>query len=139
MAKNNINKKLAIKPKKGLIDPSVTNQKNPLDLEGRMFTIGYEFYRQDLCEVNALDKSPLRKSIENFKKFGKCTNELELKRLGIEMTSIVNTGAYKGYYKGIADDAEVKEYDTGSAARSFFFIDPSRKIIQIIVHKNSHT
>lgn len=126
-------------PETGKIRSGVDNYKTDGEPEDRKFTIGYKHYKQNLCEVHVLRQSPLRKVIQNSKKFGQCTSILELKRQGIEMKDIANKNHYRQFYSGLSPDVEVKEFDAGETERAFFFIDPVGKIIQIIAYRNAHT
>jgi hypothetical protein len=117
----------------------VDNYKRDSDIGDRKFTIGHEFYNESLCEVKALKPSPLRKVIENYKKLCKCTSIMDFKQTGIDIKSINNADHYKQYYRGLGEDIELKEFDAGDSERAFFFIDPARKIIQMIALRNGHT
>lgn len=129
-------------PPKGVISFGVDNSKTDGDYEAQKFSVGFEFYREDLCDIKTLDKSPLRKVLENSKKICQHTSFYELTRNGgFTISPVYNSNHYKVYYKGLAPDIEVKEYDAGSNERAFFFVDnsPSRKIIQMIAITNAHT
>jgi len=125
---------------KNMIAPDVTNIKTKSEVESQHFSIGYQFYRDDLCEAESMDSGPLRKAIAYFKQVGTCTTFLEVKNIGLRVEDVVDANAYKRYYNGLRDeDIELKELISGSSARHFFYVDPARKLVQVIAHVNAHT
>ncbi len=126
------------KAPRGRIKAGVDNYKDRPE-DSTRFTIGYEFYRHDLCEVANLLQGPLRKTIDNYKKFCTCTNNFELRQLSIHIDDVENANDYSKFFKGLSDDVEMKEFYTGDSGRAIFFIDPMTKVIQVVAHLNTHT
>jgi hypothetical protein len=135
---NRIKPKATQSRKKGQIFDGADNYKGQSE-EDKKFTIGYEFYRNDLCEIDSTPHSPLRKSIHNFKKLCTCTNVYQIKQLGIHTNEVNNANTYSKFFQGLDEDVEMKEFYLGDSARGMFFIDPTKKVIQIIAHTNTHT
>jgi len=130
----------AAKNKRKQIDKSATNIKTSADVESQRFLIGYEYYRTDLCEADNMVHGPLRKLINYYKQVGLSSTPIEVKSIGLKVKNISNKGTYAEYYKGLRDeDTELKELIAGDSARHFFYIDPSKKVVQVIAHVNAHT
>lgn len=129
----------ASKPKKGQIPFGADNYKKPTEEVDKRFTVGYEFYRFDLCELENTPASPLRKSIQDFKKFCSCTDTQQLYEQSIKIKNVINKDHYSKFFKNLDDDVELKEFIVGDSARGMFFIDSSKKIVQMVAHINSHT
>lgn len=132
--------KIRKKPKAaaGRIKVGVDNYKDRPE-DSKRFTIGYEFYRNDLCEVGDLLHGPLRKVIDYYKKFGVCTTTIDFQNKGIRLKDVQNANDYSRFFQGLADDVEMKEFYTGDSARAILFVDPTRKIVQLVAHLNTHT
>lgn len=136
--KFNINQRLASPAQQGKIRVGADNYKQDTDIGSRNFTIGYEYYNQSLCEVTLLDKSPLRKIIDNHKKFGRCSTIRDLLATGITLNPITNSNHYTKFFQGLDPDIELKEFDTGKNERAFLFIDTYKNIIQMVAYTNAH-
>lgn len=146
MGKKRINYKIRAKnvdlPYRGRIPIGADNYKNRSDIGDQRFSIGHEFYNEDLCEIKHLDRAPLRKILDCYKKLCKCTSVQDFDQTGIRIKNIENANHYREYYKGLTNrmpDIEIKEFYAGERERAFFFIDPAKKIIQIIALRNGHT
>lgn len=130
----------AAKEDKRQIVRDVTNIKVDAGEESQRFLIGYEYYRADLCQADSMVHGPYRKLISYFKQVGLSSTAQEVKDIGLEVKPISDSGTYAQYYKGLRDeDIELKELVAGDSARHFFYIDPARKVVQIIAHMNTHT
>jgi hypothetical protein len=97
----------------------------------RRFTIGYQYYRDDICQVKHMDHSPLRKVLEGYKNMSRCITEVEIYNLPMDIKRITVRGNYTKYASKLTPDTEISEFDAGSH-RGFFFIDRTLKIVQMI-------
>jgi len=122
----------------GRIPVGADNYKKEGEPIFRNFTIGYEFYNQSLCEISSLNHSPLRKILENSKKFGKCSSVRELSTQGIDMKRVTNSNNYRKFFQDLEPDVELKEFDAGQTERALFFVDPYRRILQMVAYTNGH-
>ena len=98
---------------------------------GSSFTLGYQYYKDDLCQVKAMPVAALRKVLEGYKNITRCTTEAEIYNLPMDMKKVNDSGYYSQFFAGLSPDAEVSEFDATSY-RGMFFIDRAAKVVQMV-------
>ena len=97
----------------------------------RFFTVGHQFYKDSYSVVKSMPPSSLRKIIEGYRNIARCLTEPDIYDLPGDFKKITIDNHYKRYASGLTPDVELSEFDAGEH-RGFFFIDNSRKIVQMI-------
>jgi len=110
---------------------AVASARSQEDDDVKRFTIGHQYYRDDICTVRNMKAGYLRKVLEGYKNISRCTSEPEIYDLPMDIKSIKASNHYKKYFSKVTPDTELKEFDAGRY-RGFFFIDRAEKIVQIV-------
>lgn len=99
--------------------------------ENEYFSIGFRYFRDDLCVLKEVDPKISRKVHEIYRNLGRCSSVPDVRNLPHGIKMIVNSGHYAKYYSGLTEDTEMCEFDIG-ACRGFFFFDQSNKLVQMV-------
>jgi hypothetical protein len=111
--------------------PEGVAKNNEDDDDDQRFTIGHQFYRDDLCTVKSMKISYLRKVFEGYKNISRCITEQEVFGLPMDVKGVTINNHYKKYISQLTPDTELNEFDAGDY-RGFFFIDRSLKVVQMV-------
>lgn len=95
------------------------------------FTLGHQYYRDDICTVKTMDLSYLRKVFEGYKNMTRCVDERDIYNLPMDVKKVTIRGHYKKYTTKLTPETELSEFDAGKY-RGFFFIDRVKRVIQMI-------
>jgi hypothetical protein len=131
-----------MKHKKIIPNPHFSNQRlaNSVALikekpdEGK-FRISFDYYNDNLCEIDDLQTSPARKCLNKLKQIGRSTHKT-LSENNINPKTVICAGHYKELFSKLSPDVNLFEIDIGSSGRLFYFIVGS--LFHIVSVKNSH-
>ena len=99
------------------------------------FRLSFDYYKENMCEIEDLDMSSARKCLTKFKHLGK-SNHKNIFEKNIRHKSVIRTGRYKELFSSLSADVSLFEIDLGSASRLFYFT--VRNIVHVVAIKNSH-
>lgn len=125
------------KPDRGnhLLDSKVALIKHGNDSGHQNFKISYDYYNDNLCEIDDLEISCARKCLTKLVHLGK-SNCKTLHEKNLKPKPVVEKGEYKKLFSKLSPDVTVFELTIGAKSRMFYFI--TENIVHIISIKNSH-
>jgi hypothetical protein len=92
-----------------LIDKKADEQK---------FRISFDFYNENLCEIDGLEISSAKKCLVKLKQIGRSTHKTLIEN-NVQPRPVHNSGAYKGLFSKLTADVSLFEIDIGKLAGCF--------------------
>lgn len=113
------------------LSPKVGESRSIPEEGSKYFTIGYQHYREDLCQIKSMPVSPIRKVFEHHRGVGRCLNVKDIYSLPYDIKRITIRGHYTKYASKLSPDVELNEFDAGPY-RGFFYIDRTNHTLEMI-------
>ncbi len=89
--------------------------------DGKHYILVFDKYESKECELSKLSTPQAKSLIKKFQQITKCNPKL-LPQSGIVRDNINNSGSYKGLFRNLNPDIELKETSLADYGRMFFYI-----------------
>jgi hypothetical protein len=99
------------------------------------YLISFKHYREDLCEIDLLDKNKPKECIKVFKRASQASLG-KLNEKNIDRIPIKNSGEYKKLFNRLTNEVSLYEHKVQNTARIFYFV--SAHEFHVIAITNNH-
>lgn len=135
--KTKINKNVAQLRTNNKISDRVAQLSDQLD-EKSNYVITYKFYKDDLCELDSLEKNRPKECLKILKRIGQ-TMLGKLHENNIDRLRIDNLGEYKKLFNKLTPDTKIFEHKVQGTSRIFYFTRDYEFHIVAITNKHFET
>jgi len=123
---------------KGIIPPRVALSEEIKDYQEYKIVLSFEFYNQNRCEIDKLQKSSAKKLTSELKKVSEtAVKHLKSQNVSrIACKSVFRSGNYSSLFSDLSKDIELLEIDYTKSGRIFGYL--LKNIFNVVAIKVRH-